>query len=45
VTGLGGSAISIALGNYHGCAVLVRGGVKEDGKGGCWLCEYVCLDC
>jgi hypothetical protein len=44
VTGLGGSAISIALGGHHSCALLVSGVGKEEGKRGCWLCAYVCWD-
>ena len=32
VTGLGGSAVKIALGAVHSCAVLVSGFRKEEGK-------------
>jgi hypothetical protein len=35
VTGLGGSAKSIALGALHSCAILVSGVAKEEGKIGC----------
>jgi len=44
VTGLGGSAVAIALGAYHSCAALVSGLRKEEGKRGGWLCEDVCRD-
>jgi len=44
VTGLGGSVISFALGFGHGCALLVSGLGKVEGKRGCWLCEYACWD-
>ena len=44
VTGLSGSAKSIAVGHSHSCAVLVSGVGKDQGKHGCWLCEYVCWD-
>jgi hypothetical protein len=44
VTGLGGSAVTIDLGYYNGCALLVSGVRKEEGKRGCWLCGYVCWD-
>jgi len=39
VTGLGGSALSIIVGNYDSCAVLVSGFRKEEGMRGCW---FVC---
>jgi len=40
VTGLGGSTISIALGDMHTCALLVSG-LKDEGKRECRLCDYV----
>ena len=33
VTGLGGSVISIVLGDYHACAVLVSGATPESKQG------------
>ena len=44
VTGLGGSVVAIALGDYHSCAALVSGLRKEERQRGCWLCEDVCRD-
>ena len=44
VTGLGGSAVAIALGSYHSCAALVSGLRKGEGERGCWLCAVVCMD-
>jgi hypothetical protein len=44
VTGLGGSAVVIALGNLHSCATLVSALQKDGGKRGCWLCGDVCGD-
>jgi hypothetical protein len=44
VTGLGGSVVMIALGDYHSCAALVSGLGREEGKRGCRLCEDVCRD-